>query len=135
MTGFQSGANPPARGRSADPRIADTGEVRENRREFEREKHRIGCQFTVDGRTQSGIVGDISARSLFVNTSAKPTEGAEVELVMREPKIGDIAVRGHVARRPKTHRAVRIVAPAGFAMTVEDAPEPFFELLVMLGLS
>jgi hypothetical protein len=108
--------------------------VRKNKRQFKREKHRIGCQFNYDGREHSGIIGDISARGLFVNSSVKPPEGVEIELMMREPALGEIVIRGRVARLSKTHRAVRIVAPSGFGMTVESAPEAFFDLLVQLGL-
>ena len=108
--------------------------MRREKRQFKREKYRLSCEFRHEGRSHSGIVGDIAARGLFVNSSVKPAEGAEIELTMRDPSLGEIVVRGHVARLQRTHRSVAVVTPAGFGLMVDHAPEAFFQLLIKLGL-
>lgn len=105
------------------------------RRQFQREKHRISCEFKVEGHTHRGIVTDISARGVFVNSSHAPEDGVAIDLVLHEVGTGDIALRGRVSRLQASHRAAAAVVTGGFGVEVESAPENFFELLVQLGLA
>ena len=104
------------------------------KRQFQREKHRVGCEFRVKGEVHNGIVSDLSARGVFIQSSFRPEEGYEIELVLREHEIGEIRLHGRVARLKRSHRSAAAVLTAGFGVQIDTAPENFFELLVKLGL-
>ena len=104
------------------------------KRQFKREKHRVGCEYRVGGEAHSGIVTDLSARGLFVKSSFQPAEGEAIELVLHEPGIGEVQLRGHIVRLKRSHRSAAVVVAGGFGVQLETAPEKFFELLVKLGL-
>ena len=105
------------------------------KRTFKREKHRAGCEFHINGGAMhAGIVADVSARGLYIQSSYIPEEGAFIELIVRQEGRGDFEICGHVARLRKSHRAATSVVQGGFGVEVESAPEGFFQLLIDLGL-
>ena len=106
-----------------------------DKRTFKREKHRAGCEFRIDGGAMhAGIVADVSARGLYVQSSFIPEEGASIELIVRRDGVGDLPISGRVSRLKKSHRAATSVVQGGFGVEVDSAPEGFFQLLVDLGL-
>ena len=104
-------------------------------RKFQREKRRISCDYRANGEAHSGIVSDLSARGLFVQSSAMPEEGAQLELTLHDVEHGEVALWGRVARTKPPHRSISNVVPGGFGVVVESAPEDFFDLLIALGLA
>jgi PilZ domain len=103
------------------------------RRAFTRLPYRIPCEFSYDGAKLAGIVTDIAARGLFVETSNRIPIGAELHLTLREPR-GSFDVVGHVTRERRSHRSLRHVRASGLGIQLDVVPEPFFRLLVELGL-
>ena len=108
-------------------------EVARERRAFVRLPYRIPCEFSYEGARLAGIVTDIAAHGIFVETSNRIPIGAELELTLREPR-GSFDVAGRVTRERRSHRSARDVRASGLGIQLEVIPEPFFRLLVELGL-
>jgi hypothetical protein len=105
----------------------------QEKRRFARTRHRVGCEFELANRRHTGIVGDISARGLFVQSSVLPPRGTELELVLRVAGSAAITVSGCVARLSRPNRTAAAVVPVGFAVQITWAPEAYFALLLELG--
>ena len=103
------------------------------RRTFARLPYRMPCEFSYQGAKLGGIVTDVAARGLFVESSHRIPEGVELRLLLRDPH-GPFEVMGHVVRQKRSHRSARQVVSAGFSVELDVIPEPFFRLLVELGL-
>jgi hypothetical protein len=103
------------------------------RRIFTRLPYRIPCEFGYGGAKLVGIVTEVSARGIFVETSSRIPSGTELRLVLRDPR-GSFEVMGHVMRERRSHRAVRLVRASGLGIQLHVIPEPFFRLLMELGL-
>jgi hypothetical protein len=103
------------------------------RRVFTRLPYRIPCEFTYNGSKLAGIVTDISARGIFVETSNRIPTGTELRLVLRDPR-GSFEVVGQVMRERRSHRSARHVRASGLGIQLNVVPEGFFRLLMELGL-
>jgi len=103
------------------------------RRIFARVPYRIPCAFEHRGARLGGIVTDVAARGIFVESSNRIQPGTELRFVLRDPR-GAYDVMGRVVREKRSHRSARQVVAAGFSVQLETVPEPFFQLLVELGL-
>jgi hypothetical protein len=103
------------------------------RRVFTRLPYRIPCEFAYNGAKLAGIVTDISARGIFVETSNRIPTGTELVLVLRDPR-GSFQVVGQVMRERRSHRSARHVRSSGLGIQLSVVPEPFFRLLLELGL-
>ena len=104
-------------------------------RKFQRYRYRIGCEFVLDGASnpRTGIVSELSACGVFVLSTIPPTKGEEIELVLREPSLGELRLLGRVAWARKTNRSAKTAHPSGFAVAIENAPESYFELISGFG--
>jgi hypothetical protein len=103
------------------------------RRIFTRLPYRIPCEFVHDGHKRGGIVTDVSARGVFIETSHRIPSGTELRLVLRDPR-GAFDLVGRVKREKRSHRSARQVLSGGFGLRLDVVPEPFFRLLLELGL-
>jgi hypothetical protein len=103
------------------------------RRVFTRLPYRIPCEFAYNGAKLAGIVTDISARGMFVETSNRIPTGTELRFVLRDAR-GSFEVVGHVMRERRSHRSARHVRASGLGIQLSIIPEPFFRLLLELGL-
>jgi hypothetical protein len=103
------------------------------RRVFTGLPYRIPCEFSYAGSKLAGIVTDVSARGIFVETSNRIPTGTELRLVLRDPR-GSFEVMGRVTRERRSHRSARHVRASGLGIQLEAIPEAFFRLLVELGL-
>ncbi len=83
----------------------------------------------VEGRVYEGFLTNASARGVFVQTSTRLEEGAEVGI--RFESDGEaVEAQGTVARRHRPHRSVVGMKRPGFGMEVKIASESFFKMLV-----
>lgn len=95
-----------------------------------RTKRRMSCSLIVGRQRFSGVVLDLSASGLFVQTTAKPhpREAVAVELGIpgrREP----IRLDTSVARLFVVPAQLLTVAQGGVGLRIRNAPEAYFELL------
>jgi len=86
-----------------------------------------------EGQKRAGIVTDVSARGLFIETAHRIPPGTELRLLLRDPH-GAYDIVGRVKREKRSHRSARQVLSGGFGLRLDVVPEPFFRLLLELGL-
>jgi hypothetical protein len=102
-------------------------------RRAERTKKRLACTLVIEGSRLAGIVLDISATGLFVQTSANPAPGTQLDVeidIPGESKRPLLAAR--VARRKVVPPRLKSVVHAGLGLQIESAPEAFFGYLAQL---
>ena len=98
-----------------------------------RHKRRITCELRYEGRKASGIVLDLSASGLFVQTSARPEPGSVLQLILEAR--GDAAaldLRVRVARQRRTEPRLAALVPPGLGLQILDAPGGYFDLIEAL---
>ena len=98
-----------------------------------RTKKRLTCALVIDGSRLSGIVLDLSANGVFVQTSANPPPGAELGLELEipgEPERTLLVVR--VARKKVVPLRLRSVVHGGLGLQIERAPEAYFGYVAQL---
>jgi hypothetical protein len=108
----------------------------QQKRTFDRVRHRILCQLTHDDKRASGMVLDISARGLFVrmgNVSAPPL-GAQVQVTLNDSEHGEMVLVARVTRAKAVRRELVVAADGGIGVEVLSAPETYYDLLKSLVL-
>jgi len=98
-----------------------------------RTKKRLTCALVIDGSRMSGIVLDLSASGVFVQTSANPPPGAELGLEFEIPGALErslLAVR--VARKKVAPPRLRSVVQGGLGLQIVSAPEAYFGYVAQL---
>ena len=103
-------------------------------RKFQREKRRISCEYRSDGESHSGLVSNLSARGLFIQSSLMPEDGTQLELILHDADEGEVQLWGRVVRKKLPHRTLSAVEPGGFGISIESASEDYFRLLASLGM-
>jgi len=99
------------------------------RRQTPRSKKRISCAITVDGHRYAGIVLDVSATGVFVQTSATPKMGSNVTLELQLSGIETLPIRARVARRHSVPARLKSIVHGGIGLALEGAPEEYFRLI------
>lgn len=95
-----------------------------------RTKKRIACDLTIDGDRYKGIVLDVSAFGIFVQTNARPNPGAFVELSLTlQGGKSPVAMEATVARRNVVPPQLLAVAKGGIGLAIEDPPKEFLDFL------
>ncbi len=88
------------------------------------------CTVTIGGRRHSGVVLDVSARGLFIQTNAKPTADEPVMVEMSVPNQKEtLRLNARVRRVKVVPPQLLTVAQGGLGLEVENAPEAFYALL------
>lgn len=102
-----------------------TDDSANNKREFSRAQIHVGTTVTVDGKTVSGSLRDVSMNGLFVLCKATGVAGGThctVDVVLSEEV--HVSLAGHVVREEAT----------GLAIAVEEIPVDSFRHLQQLVL-
>src|SRR5262245_23298186 len=97
----------------------------------ERVKRRVTCELLVDGRSYRGIVLDLSATGVFVQTEATPPPGVRLRLRFHAPDRTEFEVEASVARRQVVPPQLASVVRGGLGLRVARPPEAYFQLIGM----
>jgi hypothetical protein len=100
-----------------------------NRRGSQRIKRRIPCEFDYEGHAYAGIVVDLSAGGMFLQTDTAIEPGSELVLRLRPDRVAEVAVRGRVVRRRFTPAVLASMIRRGVGVYLLNAPPAYFELL------
>ena len=93
-----------------------------------RTKKRMSCEINVDGARYSGIVLDVSASGLFVQTNVKPNPGTVVTLSLSLPGAQDLAVmKARVVRKKMVPRELLAVAGGGVGFAITEPAESYLD--------
>ena len=104
-----------------------------NRRRMPRTKMRIACTLHWEESRHSGMVLDVSAGGLFVQTNASPAPGTPVRLELRVPGLSEsIEMQASVARKRIVPARLRALLKGGVGLQLENPPEEFYALVAKL---
>ena len=106
----------------------------QQKRTFDRVRHRLFCEILYDGKTSSGMLLDISARGLFVRMGnmAAPPLGVKVQVVLNDAEHGEMILLARVTRAKSVRRELVVAADGGIGLEVLSAPESYYDLLKSL---
>jgi uncharacterized protein YndB with AHSA1/START domain len=107
---------------------AKTGRV------HDRKKRRTPCQIHVSDRVHSGLVLDLSASGLFIQTNAKARPGERFAISFAGPDGAPIAVQVEVVRTKVVPPNLLALTQGGFGVRILEAPPGYYEFLRWLGL-
>jgi hypothetical protein len=91
----------------------------------------MSCRVHAEGRQHNGIVLDLSGSGLFIQTGARLSPGARVDIDLSLP---DEVVRMQVdvVRRRQVPPQLLTVAQGGVGVRIVTAPEPYYRFLQQL---
>ncbi len=105
-----------------------------DRRRAKRMKKRLGCSLQIDGRHHSGVVLDVSATGLFVQTNAKPDPGTPVSFEISIPgSPRPLFFQAVVARQKIVPPQLLTVAQGGLGLLIQNAPEDWYAFIASVG--
>jgi hypothetical protein len=95
-----------------------------------RTKRRISCEINVDGARHSGIVLDLSATGLFVQTNMKPRAGAIVVLGLSLPGEKEpVLMEARVARKKAVPPQLLTIARGGVGFAITKPAEEYLDFV------
>jgi hypothetical protein len=104
-----------------------------NKRRAPRAKRRMPCALRHDGSRYSGLVLDLSANGLFVQTSASVEPGDALEIELPLPgETEPVRLRATAARRRVVPARLRTFAQGGVGVRLIGAPEAYFAFVAGL---
>ena len=98
----------------------------------QRTRRRITCEIEVEGRTAKGMVVDLSAGGLFVQTNAAaiPKTTAEVEVrILGGSGFPEVTLRAVLVRRQLSPALLSAVMGRGVGLRIVEAPAEYHEAL------
>jgi hypothetical protein len=105
------------------------------KRRAERIKRRVTCELMLEGRSYRGIVLDLSATGIFVQTEATPAPLARMRIRFHTASGEEFEADAAVARRQVVPRELAGVVRGGLGLRLERPPEAYFRLIGMEGIS
>jgi len=99
------------------------------RRNEQRIRRRLSCELFADGHRYQGIVVDLSASGLFLQTDAALGPGTRVDVLLKGSRFPEVIVRAVVARRRLTPTLLASVIHRGVGLRIVEAPEAYFAAL------
>jgi Tfp pilus assembly protein PilZ len=104
-----------------------------NRRRLPRSKLRLACTLHLEESLHSGMVLDVSAGGLFVQTNASPAPGTLLRLEVRVPGLpAPIEMQAKVARKRIVPPRLRALLKGGIGLQLDNPPEEFYALVAKL---
>jgi hypothetical protein len=100
-----------------------------DKRRMPRTRKRLSCSLTINEQRYSGIVLDVSATGLFIQTSATPKPGSNVGLEVQIAPGESLPLQATVARRRNVPNHLKSIATGGVGLCLEGAPEEYFALI------
>ncbi len=105
-----------------------------DRRRAKRITKRLACSLQIESRHHSGVVIDVSATGLFVQTNAKPEPGTPVSLEMSIPgSPRPLFFQAVVARQKIVPPQLLTVAQGGLGLLIQNAPEDWYAFIASVG--
>jgi Tfp pilus assembly protein PilZ len=95
-----------------------------------RARRRLACRIVVARQRFSGVILDLSASGIFVQTNAKPRPGDPVSLELSVPGQREpLRLEAQVARVKVVPPRLVAVAQGGLGLRITNAPEGYFDFL------
>jgi len=95
-----------------------------------RSKKRIACELLIKGDRYKGIVLDVSAFGIFVQTNARPRPGAQIGVKLTLPgSNGPLSIGATVVRRNVVPPQLLAVARGGVGLALADPPKAYHDFV------
>lgn len=95
-----------------------------------RSKKRISCDLTIAGARYKGIVLDVSASGMFVQTNVKPDAGTRIQVALTVPGVAEpVLLDAQVARKKAVPAALLTAAQGGVGLAIEKAPKAYLDYI------
>lgn len=101
----------------------------DDNRRMPRTKKRLSCTVLVSNQSYTGIVLDVSATGIFVQTSAAPKPGEPVHVDLQMPGGEILPLEATVARRRKVPARLKSIAQGGVGLCLDAPPEAYFSMI------
>ena len=102
-------------------------------RVLDRKKRRLPCELRSAGQKWAGMVLDVSASGIFVQTSAKVRPGAALEMEVSVPGSPEpVLMSVEVVRIKNVPPQLRAVAQGGIGVRITSAPEAYYRFMQQL---
>jgi Tfp pilus assembly protein PilZ len=99
-----------------------------------RQRKRISCELIVNDSRYSGIILDISATGMFIQTTLKPGAGEGVTVYLKIPGRDEtIRVDARVARKKMVPPQLLAVAQGGIGLAIPRPSAGYLDFLVDMG--
>ena len=102
------------------------------RRKTPRHRQRLTVRYSASGSKSTGFTEDISAGGLFVVSRKLVQAGTMLTLEIQLPDSSVVQVIGAVTRRRRVPTAVQSFLSNGFAVSIKQAPEVWYEFVLRL---
>jgi hypothetical protein len=102
------------------------------RRRFRRIQKRYLVQFETDGKQRSGFTHNLSPAGLFICSVHLPKPGTRIKMSMKVPGGKSILLGVRVVRSYWVPARLNRFVPSGFCVTLQYAPEDYFQLIASL---
>jgi hypothetical protein len=99
------------------------------RRDSQRIKRRLLCEFEHEGQVYSGIVADLSASGLFLQTDVAIEPESDLVLRLEGERFPELTLRGRVARRRFTPAVLSSIIRRGVGVRLMEAPPEWRQAL------
>jgi Tfp pilus assembly protein PilZ len=104
-----------------------------NNRRAERTRKRLACTLLLGDAKSTGLIVDVSANGLFVQTGANFGIGDPVTLELEAPgSFETLTLEGRVVREKPVPARLRSLVQPGIGIRIEQAPEGFYAMVAAL---
>jgi hypothetical protein len=95
------------------------------RRDQKRLRRELACVLLVDGCRHRGLVRDISAWGLFVETPGELPQGSDVVVAFRTPERERFVLEASVPHRRQASRSLTSHSADGVGLCIQDPPAAY----------
>lgn len=102
-----------------------------DKRVAKRVKRRMTCEILVGSQSYAGIVLDVSATGLFIQTNVAPPPDTVVEIRLAQQRdMPRIDIRAVVVRHKRADRRLVSLVSGGVGVQILDAPDAYYHQLL-----
>jgi hypothetical protein len=95
------------------------------RRDHPRRSGKLPCRLLANGRPRPGVVCNLSAHGLFVETPEELAPGTGVLVAFRAPQGPRFVLQASAPRSSTVAHSLLGLAPAGIALLIQDPPPAY----------
>ena len=98
-----------------------------------RRREKLPCKLLIDGRKRAGMLRDLAAGGLFVETRDDVPPGADVIVAFQASESHRFVVEALVARKSPVSRSLAGLASRGCGLRIQDPPRSYLHWLEATG--
>ena len=96
-----------------------------DRRHHRRVRLGVACKLLVDGRSTDGVVSDVCARGLYVQSETELVAGTAAFVMLRTPDGSRFLLETAVSQLRRQPQSLASVTRSGLSLRIEDPPSAY----------